>query len=210
MKKNKRKREWEDALNLMTEDELYFVVEHQAGYYSSFVKMAWEKIHSLLKEPYNISEKEAMRNTILNILEEMGSYCGVNEDDDIFFVFQGAEFSIRLDTQYNYVEIFDNSWKKIHLNNSVTVQKVAEIINKANIFHKVTIFYLKDEEEQVMEIVSSSNIPYFTNLTYLKNSLLIKLSDMLDSHDFVDYYLKEDEYFSTNQSRTKHTASKAN
>ncbi len=195
MEKDKRKREWEDALNLMTEDELYFVIEHQEGYYPSFVKMAWKKIDRMLDEPYPISEKEAMMNAIINILEEMGSYCRVNENDEIFFVFRGAEFSIRFDTQYNYIEILDNSWKKIHLNDSVTAQKVAETINKANIFHSVTIFYLTDEEEQVMEIIGSSNIPYFTNLTYLKNSLLIKLSDMLDSHDFVDYYLKEDENY---------------
>lgn len=195
MEKDKRKREWEDALNLMTEDELYFVIEHQEGYYPSFVKMAWKKIDRMLDEPYPISEKEAMMNAIINILEEMGSYCRVNENEEIFFVFLGAEFSIRFDTQYNYIEILDNSWKKIHLNDSVTAQKVAETINKANIFHSVTIFYLTDEEEQVMEIIGSSNIPYFTNLTYLKNSLLIKLSDMLDSHDFVDYYLKEDENY---------------
>ena len=195
MKKNKLLPEWEDALNLMTEDELYFVIEHQEGYYPSFVKMAWKKIDRMLDEPYPISEKEAMMNAIINILEEMGSYCRVNENDEIFFVFRGAEFSIRFDTQYNYIEILDNSWKKIHLNNSVTAQKVAETINKANLFHSVKIYYLTDEEEQVMEIIGSSNIPYFTNLTYLKNSLIIKLSDMLDSHDFVDYYLKEDENY---------------
>lgn len=210
MEKNKRKREWEDALDLMTEEELHFVIEHQAGYYPSFVEMARTKIARILDEPYHISEKEAMRNAIINILGEVGSYCGVNEDDEIFFVFQDAEFSIRFDTQYNYIEIFDNSWKKINLNNSVTALKVVETINKANIYHRVTISFIMDEEEQVMEIFNSSNIPYFTNLTYLKKSLLIKLSDMLDSHDFVDYYLKEDEGFSINQSKTKHTANKAN
>lgn len=210
MEKNKRKREWEEALDLMTEEELHFVIEHQAGYYPSFVEMARTKIARMLDEPYHISEKEAMRNAIINILGEVGSYCGVNEEDEIFFVFQGVEFSIRFDTQYNYIEIFDNSWKKINLNNSVTALKVAETINKANIYHRVTISFIIDEEEQVMEIFSSSNIPYFTNLTYLKKSLLIKLSDMLDSHDFVDYYFKEDEGFSINQSITKHTANKAN
>lgn len=195
MEKDKRKREWEDALNLMTEDELYFVIEHQEGYYPSFVKMAWKKIDRMLDELYHISEKEAMMNAIITIIEEMGCYCRVNEDDEIFFVFQGANFSIRFDTQYNFIEILDNSWKKIHLNNSVTAQKVAETINKANLFHSVKIYYLTDEEEQVMEIIGSSNIPYFTNQTYLEKFLLTKLSEMLDCHDFVDYYLKEDENY---------------
>ena len=106
MEKNKRKREWEESLDLMTEEELHFVIEHQAGYYPSFVEMARTKIARMLDEPYHISEKEAMRNAIINILGEVGSYCEVNEDDEIFFVFQGAEFSIRFDTQYNYIEIF--------------------------------------------------------------------------------------------------------
>ena len=62
MEKDKRKREWEDALNLMTEDELYFVIEHQEGYYPSFVKMAWKKIDRMLDEPYPIYEKEAIND----------------------------------------------------------------------------------------------------------------------------------------------------
>lgn len=210
MQKNKRKREWEDALNLMTEDELYFVLEHQAGYYPSFVEMARTRFLEMKDEPYSISEKEAMMNTIITILEEMGSYCGVNKDDEIFFVFRGAEFSIRFDTQYNYIEIFDNSWKKINLINFDTALKVVETINKAHVYHRVTICYIIDEEEQVMDIYSCSNIPYFTNQTYLKKSLLVKLSDMLDSHDFVEYYLQENEGFSINQSLSKHTANKAN
>ncbi|MBR5698008.1 MAG: hypothetical protein IKX44_05220 [Prevotella sp.] len=42
MKKNKRKEEWEKALNLMTEEELQFILEHPVGYYRSFLDMAWD------------------------------------------------------------------------------------------------------------------------------------------------------------------------
>ena len=206
MEKNKRKREWEDALNLMTEEELNFVMEHHAGYYPNFLKMAEARIWAIKDDPYADSEKQAMVNAITNILGEIGSYHRINQEDEIVFVFQGADFSIRFDSHYNYIDIFDNSWKKIDLDCSNAVHRMKQAINKANIYHRLTMSYIIDEEEQVMEIYSASDIPYFTNQTYLKKNLLLKLSDMLESHAFVDYYLRENECISMNQPISTNTA----
>ena len=66
-------------------------------------------------------------------------------------------------------------------------------INKANICNTVTIAYIEDYEDGVMEIYSTSTIPYYPNYTYLYKYINNKLVDMLSNHHFVDNFLKQDE-----------------
>ena len=176
MDKNKRQREWEDALNLMTEEELQFIREHPVGYNQNFVKMATKKAWEIIDDPYPISEKQAMTNAIINILEELGSQCGINDDNEICFICHGSNYTIRIDKDYDYVDILDISWRKIDLNDSDLVEKMIHAINKANILNRVKIVYLIDHEEKVMDIFSSSNMPYYPNYAYLKKIYKTKYS----------------------------------
>ena len=196
--KNKRLAEWENALNLMTDEELQFILEHQEGYYRKFLNMVWE-----IRREYNtypVPENKAMMNAIMNILQEMGCRCNVDEDDVIRFWCQGAEFAISIDKKFDYIKIVDNSWKKVKIKDLDTVWKMMRAINKANIWHNVTIAYIIDEEEDVIDFYSSSNIPYFPNYTYLKKFVNNKLVDMLGAHDLVDAFLEEEEKIAIEQS----------
>jgi hypothetical protein len=210
MDKNKRQREWEDALNLMTEEELQFIREHPVGYYQNFVKMATKKAWEIIDDPYPIPENEAVKNAILHILGEMGCQCEIDEDDEIFFCCQGAEFSIRFDEEFEYIKIVDNSWKKVNLNDSEAVLKMTLAINRANIWNNVTIVYIIDKEEEVLDIFSSSSIPYFPNMTYLKKFLHNKLVEMLSSHDLVNRFLQEEKEFAINESFSQIQSHEAN
>ena len=210
MDKNKRQREWEDALNLMTEEELQFIREHPVGYYQNFVKMATKKAWEITDDPYPIPENEAVKNAILHILGEMGCQCEIDEDDEIFFCCQGAEFSIRFDEEFEYIKIVDNSWKKVNLNDSEAVLKMTLAINRANIWNNVTIVYIIDKEEEVLDIFSSSSIPYFPNMTYLKKFLHNKLVEMLSSHDLVNRFLQEEKEFAINESFSQIQSHEAN
>jgi hypothetical protein len=198
MEKKKNQTEWERAINLMTEDELQFIIQHQVGYYPSFLKMVREKRWD--DDPYSVSENEAMMNAVLHILEDMGCQCEIDEENVIFFCCQGAEFSIRFDEEFEYIKIIDNSWKRVNLNDSEAVLKMTLAINKANIWNNVTIAYIFDAEEGVLDIFSSSSIPYFPNMTYLKKFLHNKLVEMLCSHDLVDRLLQEEEELAIEES----------
>ena len=83
MEKKKKQTEWERAINLMTEDELQFIIQHQVGYYPGFLEMVRGKRWD--DDPYSVSENEAMMDAVLHILEEMGCQCEIDEDDEIFF-----------------------------------------------------------------------------------------------------------------------------
>ena len=196
MDKNKRRKEWEAALDLMTEEELDFITEHPVGYYPSFYEMARMKQMEMMDDPYAISEPQAMMNAIIHIIEELGCQCIVYEDDELCFYCQGASFSVFFDKQYDYIDIVDRSWKMVQLNNIEKVENMRFAINRANVLNSVTISYIIDSEEGVMELHSSSNIPYFPNMAYLQKTLKNKLCEMLSTHDLVAYYLQKAEDYS--------------
>ena len=197
MEKNKRRNEWEKALNLMTEEELLFILEHPVGYYSSFLNMVREKLN---EDPYSIPENKAMTDAIMNILEGLDCQCELNKDDEICFFFRNAEFYIKFDETFDNIVIFDNSWKKVKVKNSNVAEKMSHAINRTNIWHNVTIAYIIDNEEHVMDIFSSSSIPYYPNMDYLKKHLKNKLVDMLISHNHMTNFLQEEEIISIAQS----------
>ena len=192
MGKNRRK-EWEDAISLMTDEELDFVWGHPDGYYPGFYKMVRERGCYSWNAPYHVPENKAMMNAIIGILNEQGCQCKYDDEfDELCFFYHGSNFSIRFDEDFEYIKIIDNSWKKLRLDDSDGVEKKIYAINRANIWSSVTIAYILDMEERTMEVFSSSNIPYFPNRAYLKKFLNSKLLNMLSSHDLVDYFLQEE------------------
>ena len=168
MNKDERQREWEDALNLMTEEEMDFILAHPVGHYPGFLEMVSDKLWDLMEDPYSVSENKAMLNAIVNIIEGLGSKCEIDEDDRINFTFSDADFSITFDKNFNYIEIIDNSWKKIDIKNSSLMQNTMLAVNKANIWNSVTIAYIIGEEENVVELFSFTTMPYYPNYAYLK------------------------------------------
>ena len=208
MGKNKHQTEWERVINLMTDEELQFIREHEIGYDPGFLDLVWEK--KLGDVSSYIPENKAMMDAIIYLLEEMGGQCEINEDDEISFFYQGAEYSISFDKQFDYIDIIDNSWKKVSLNVPGVFEKMVLAINSANVGNSVNIAYIIDKEEEVMDIYGSSFIPYFPNMTYLRKYLHHILVDMMSSHDFVDHYFKEEEDKSIVQSFSQKTSDVAN
>lgn len=70
METKKNQTEWERAIDLMTEEELQFIIQHQVGYYPSFLKMVRGKRWD--DDPYSVSENKAMMDAIRYLIGEMG------------------------------------------------------------------------------------------------------------------------------------------
>lgn len=208
METKKNQTEWERAIDLMTEEELQFIIQHQVGYYPSFLKMVRGKRWD--DDPYSVSENKAMMDAIRYLIGEMGGQCKIIEDDEMCFFCQGAEYSIRFDEEFDYIIIIDNSWKKVSIKAPGVFEKMASAINKANVGISVNIVYIIDKEEQMMDIYGSSFIPYFPNMTYLRKYLHHILVDMMSSHDLVDHILQEEEDMSIVQSFSQKTSDVAN
>ena len=70
METKKNQTEWERAIDLMTEEELQFIIQHQVGYYPSFLKMVRGKRWD--DDPYSVSENKTMMDAIRYLIGEMG------------------------------------------------------------------------------------------------------------------------------------------
>ncbi len=197
MKKNKRREEWEDAINLMTKEEKGYILAHPVGYYKSFLNMVWSETAD---DPLSVYNTKVMINTIIHIIEGLGSRCRVNDENEICFYFQGADFAISFDDTTDYIIIVDNSWKVVKVNDFNILQKMIRVINRVNVGQSATMAYIIDEEEQVMDIFSHTNIPYYPNYTYLEKYLHNKLVDMVNAHELVAYYLQKEEDYSLEES----------
>jgi hypothetical protein len=208
MGKNKHQTEWERAINLMTDEELQFIREHEIGYDPGFLDLVWEK--KLGDVSSYIPENKAMMDAIINILGNLGCQCEICEDDEIYFCYHTSEFSIRFDENFDYIKIIDNSWKTVDLNDSEATLKMSIAINRANAWHNVTIAFIIDEEEHVMDVFSSSNMPYFPNYTYLKKFLHNKLVELLSSHNLVDRFLQDEEEMAIEESFSQTPSREAN
>ena len=210
MNKYERQKEWEDALNMMTEDELYYIFAHPVGYYPSFLKMANAKAWNMMDDPYPIAENKAMMNAIVNIIEGLGSPCEIYDNEEISFCFKGADFSITFDKDFDYIEIIDNSWKNIDLNNFGLVERIKRAINGTNCRNSVTTAYIIDRGAKEMELYSYTSIPYFPNITYLKRFIEDKLYDLLGTHKLFDFHLKVEEEKEMENSFSQIISSEAN
>ncbi len=200
MTKKKNYKEWEYALDMMTDEQLIYIYHHPVGYDPAFWEMAYEKC---AEGQYAVPVNDAMINAIIEILGQMGCQCEIDEDDEIFFSYKGSEFSIRFDEQLDYIIMADNNWKRISLNDSNKVNNAIPAINRTNIWHGVTTAYLFDDEEQVMEIYSTTNIPFHLDIDYLKKYIPSKLDVLLTAHQLMEYFQQERETASTDEPSSK-------
>lgn len=179
--KTKHQLEWEKAINLMSRDELNFAIEHPEGYYPTFLKMAKAKLEELSTLP----EHEAMKAVVINILEDMGCSCTIDEDGCINFYFQGSKFFMSLEEGNHYIDICEYAWDTADLNDANEVERLKHSINVANKQCTVTTAYEIDEEIRKLCVFCSTSILYRPMVINLKDYLQIRLNNFFLAHDIV-------------------------
>ena len=163
---------------------------------------------SLKKE----QEIKVMQDTIIKIMAEMGCESKFDEDGyfpfslntgykDYFHYFDSDEeksylndvcFTISFDSDLRYIEITENNWKIIKLDNIKEVERLKCAINQSNFGYSVVTAYWINEEEQTMEVSSNTSYPYLPNEAYLKDCFDHKMKDILRKNWFINHYLEED------------------
>lgn len=182
MSTESRKMEWENAIDQMTKDELYFVMEHPEGFHSGFLKMAKTKMEELSTMP----EHEAMKMVIKRILEGMGCPCSIDEDGDLNFDYQGMAFNITFTEKSHWISICDYNWKTVKLDDIDEVVRLKRAINKANQDSVVNTVYEIIEEEQEMYIYCTRCILYRPMITNFKKHLEIILHNFFHAHNLLN------------------------
>ena len=151
-----------------------------------------------------IIEIGEMRNTVIKVLAEMGCECEFDEEglvnfsintdsysEEVKSYLEDVVFSISLDEQLRYIVIHEDCWKTVKLNDGDKVEKMKYAINQANFAFSVSTAYFINEEERIMEVGCTTNIPYLPDENYLKEYLEKKLYDIFIANRLLDHFLEE-------------------
>ena len=204
MEKNKQQREWEETISKMSYNELQEYITAPNSGYPEFLELAEERLKEL--------KTEDMRNTVIKIMADMGYESEFDEDGyfpfslntdnkDYFQVFDSEEeksfindvrFTISFDYDLRYIEIAENCWKKVELDQVEEVERLKRAINQSNFGYSVVTAYWTNEEEQTMEVNSNTSYSYLPNEAYLKDCFDLKIKEILCKNWFINHYLVED------------------
>ena len=204
MEKNMQQREWEETISKMSYNELQEYITAPNSGYPEFLELAEERLKEL--------KTEDMRNTVIKIMADMGYESEFDEDGyfpfslntdnkDYFQVFDSEEeksfindvrFTISFDYDLRYIEIAENCWKKVELDQVEEVERLKRAINQSNFGYNVVTAYWINEEEQTIEVNSNTSYPYLPNEAYLKDCFDLKIKEILCKNWFINRYLEED------------------
>jgi len=204
MEKNKQQREWEETISKMSYNELQEYIAAPNSCYPELIELAEDRLKEL--------KTKDMRNTVIKIMADMGYKSEFDEDGyfpfslntdniDYFQVFDSEEeksylndvsFTISFDYDLRYIEITENCWKKVELDQVKEVERLKRAINQSNFGYSVVTAYWINEEEQTMEVNCNTGYPYLPNEAYLKDCFDLKIKEILCKNWFINRYLEED------------------
>lgn len=131
------------------------------------------------------------RELVMTVLKQLGCQPEVNEEDHISFKYQGDDFFIVTEEDYNLIMIWNPWWASITIDNEA-LPYLKEMINAVNMNSLVTTVYAVDEEDSTSIGIHSKCHTMFTS----KEAPLDKhLSNLLDgffsTHDAIKEGLKQ-------------------
>lgn len=142
------------------------------------------------------------RNIIINTLKEIGCQPEIDDEDRICFKYQGEEFFIDADNNYQFITLWDTWWLCIDLDNT-NVEHLKEAINLGNINTIVSTVYTIDEDNKQMGIHCKAIIVFTPSITNKGDYLKTILNDCFRAHD-----LLKERFIRLNFKQEKHESSR--
>lgn len=130
------------------------------------------------------AEDSKTRNLVISTLKEIGCLPEVDDKDRICFKYQGEEFFIDADNNYQFITLWDTWWLCIDLDNT-NVEHLKEAINLGNINTIVSTVYTIDEDNKQMGIHCKAIIVFTPSITNRGDYLKTILNDCFKAHDLL-------------------------
>jgi len=137
----------------------------------------------------NVMEQtKGSRELFLETLSKIGCQyeLGEGEDDDkIFFAYQGENFTASANNEGWYVHIWDTYWDEVELYNIDEFSRLKKAINLSNLNCATTTVYTIDEAGSNVDVHCKSVILFIPQIPELENYLRMELNDFFRAHQFV-------------------------
>ena len=132
-------------------------------------------------------KKMGTRDLFLQTLTKIGCQYELGEDDDnrIFFAYQGEHFFADTTNDSVYVHLWDTHWGHVELYDIDEVSRLRKSINTSNINTAVTSVFTIDEDGKTMDVHSKATIPFIPSMPSLEDYLRVELQEFFRAHQVV-------------------------
>ena len=131
---------------------------------------------------------KSTRELFMETLTEIGCQYELSEDQDdnrIFFDYQGEHFLAGVNNDSFYVHIYDTYWGHVELYDIDEFSRLRKAVNESNKTSGVTTFYEIDEVGKNVDVHSKSIIPFMSEIPNLGAFLRVELNEFFRAHQCV-------------------------
>ena len=145
-----------------------------------------------------------MRDSIINVLEEMDYKYELDEDGSIKFllnpdhytdevrsIIEGVEFYIVFNVGSRIITVNEGCWKQIKSDDYDEAGRLLEAINRANAGFHVTSYINLNSSTHMTEVYSSTHYPYLPDKDYLKEQLDTKICEIIFANKIINQFMEE-------------------
>lgn len=127
------------------------------------------------------AEDNNTRNLVINTLKEIGCQPEIDDNDRIYFKYQGETFQIEADNDHLFIVIWDAWWGKIKTDD-YNVPTLKEAVNQTNREIDITVLYTIDEVQNTLGIHSKQYLPFTKTLPAIEEYLCANLDLFFVAH----------------------------
>ncbi len=145
-----------------------------------------------------------MRDSIINVLEEMDYKYELDEDGSINFLLnpesytdevrsfvEGVEFYIVFNVGSRIITVNEGCWKQIKSDDYNEAGRLLEAVNRANAGFHVTSYINQNSSTHMTEVYSSTHYPYIPDIEYLKEQLDTKICEIIFANKIINQFMEE-------------------
>ena len=140
------------------------------------------------REGEPMETQKGTRDLFLETLTKIGCQYELAEEEDddrIFFAYQGENFFVNANNKWSYIQIWDTHWGHVELYDIDELARLKKAINNSNLNNSVVTVYTIDEEGSNVDVHSKSVILFIPQLPDIENYLRLELNEFFRVHHFV-------------------------
>ena len=135
-----------------------------------------------------MEQTKGTRDLFLETLTKIGCQYELAEEEDddrIYFAYQGEHFFVRASNDWRYIQIFDTHWGHVELYDIDEFSRLKRAINGSNLNNSVTTIYTIDEAGSNVDVHCKSVILFIPQIPEIENYLRLELNEFFRAHQFV-------------------------
>lgn len=140
------------------------------------------------EQPMMENEKKGARDLLLETLTKIGCQYKVGEEEDdnrIYFAYQGEHFFVNASNDAWYIQIFDTNWGHVELYDIDEFARLKKAINESNLANAVMTVYTIDETGSNVYVHCKSTILFVPQIPHIEAYLKTELDAFFHAHHSV-------------------------